>query len=56
VTSRHVIKRCDGAQLEILRELVESGAIKPTIDRVFPLAQIQDDDLVLVHRDELVVW
>lgn len=42
IKSRHVIKRCDGAQLEIIRELVEVGAIKPTIDRVLALSEIQE--------------
>lgn len=42
VRSRHVVKRCDGEQLGVITKLVESGAIKPTIDRVFPLTEIQD--------------
>lgn len=37
---RHVIKRCDGAQLAEITRLVEAGAIKPLIDRVFPLAEL----------------
>jgi alcohol dehydrogenase len=37
---RHVIKRCDGEQLQKITELVELGAIKPVIDRVLPLEEI----------------
>jgi NADPH:quinone reductase-like Zn-dependent oxidoreductase len=39
VRFRHVIKRSDGAQLAEIATLVEQGAIRPTIDRVLPLAQ-----------------
>ena len=42
IRSRHVIKRCDGDQLGLITELVEAGAIKPIIDRVLPLAEIQE--------------
>jgi NADPH:quinone reductase-like Zn-dependent oxidoreductase len=42
VRSRHVIKRCDGEQLGEITRLVEAGVIKPIVDRVVPLAQIQD--------------
>jgi NADPH:quinone reductase-like Zn-dependent oxidoreductase len=42
VRSRHVIKRCDGEQLQTITGLVEVGAVKPVIDRVVPLAEIQD--------------
>jgi NADPH:quinone reductase-like Zn-dependent oxidoreductase len=42
VRSRHVIKRCDGEQLGEITRLVEAGAIKPIIDRVVPLAEIQE--------------
>lgn len=40
--SRHVIKRSDGAQLGLIAGLVEQGAIRPVIDRVYPLAEIQE--------------
>jgi len=36
---RHVVKRSDGKQLAEIAKLVEAGAIKPTIDRVLPLAE-----------------
>ncbi|MFO0729344.1 MAG: NADP-dependent oxidoreductase [Myxococcota bacterium] len=39
---RHVVKRCDGRQLEVIADLVERGAIKPVIDRVLPLEEIQE--------------
>lgn len=39
VRLRHVVKRCDGVQLGEITTLVESGAIRPTIDRVLPLAE-----------------
>lgn len=42
IRSRHVIKRCDGEQLSAITELVEAGAIRPVIDRVLPLADIQE--------------
>ncbi len=42
IKCRHVIKRCDGEQLGHIAELVEKGAIKPTIERVFPLSEIQE--------------
>lgn len=38
---QHVIKRCDGAQLAQLAGLVEAGVIKPIVDRVLPLGEIQ---------------
>lgn len=41
IRSRHVIKRCDGAQLQQITELVEKGAIKAVIDRVLPLDEIR---------------
>jgi alcohol dehydrogenase len=41
VISRHIIKQCDGEQLQRIAELVEAGAIKPVIDRVLPLDEIQ---------------
>jgi len=34
IRSKHVIKRCDGAQLQDIATLVEANAIKPIIDRV----------------------
>ncbi|MCC7534862.1 MAG: NADP-dependent oxidoreductase [Deltaproteobacteria bacterium] len=42
IVFRHVIKRCDGEQLGVIAKLVDEGAIKPVIDRVFPLAAIAD--------------
>jgi alcohol dehydrogenase len=42
IKSRHVIKRCDGEQLGVIADLVEAGAIRPVIDRVFPLAEVSD--------------
>ena len=41
VRSRHVIKRCDGEQLQLITALVEQGAIKPVIDRILPLDEIR---------------
>lgn len=42
VRSRHIIKRCDGEQLGEITKLVEAGAIKPVIDRVMALDEIQE--------------
>ncbi len=42
VTLQHVIKRCDGIMLEQIADLVDQGAIKPVIDKVFPLADVQE--------------
>jgi alcohol dehydrogenase len=42
VHSRHVIKRCDGEQLGLITGLVEKGAIKPIVDKVYPLSEIQE--------------
>lgn len=42
VVSRHVIKRCDGEQLGLIAGLVDEGVIKPIVDRVLPLAEIQE--------------
>jgi NADPH:quinone reductase-like Zn-dependent oxidoreductase len=42
VRLRHVVKRCDGAQLETIAALVEGGAIRATIDRVLPLAEVAE--------------
>ena len=36
---RHVVKRSDGIQLAEIAKLVEEGAIRPTIDRILPLAE-----------------
>lgn len=41
IRARHVIKRCDGEQLEQITELVERGAIRPVIDRILPLEEIR---------------
>ena len=37
-----VFMRADGAQLARITELVETGAIRPTIDRVFPFEATAD--------------
>ena len=42
VTLKHVIKRCDGPMLQEIADLVDKGAIKPTIDKVLPLADVQE--------------
>ncbi|APR77331.1 zinc-containing alcohol dehydrogenase [Minicystis rosea] len=42
IRSRHVIKRSDGMQLDTIAGLVEQGAIRPVIDRVLPLTEIQE--------------
>lgn len=41
IRSWHVIKRSDGEQLGAITTLVEAGAIRPVIDRIFPLAEVQ---------------
>lgn len=41
VTYSFVFMRADGAQLSTIASLVESGAIAPVIDRVFPLQDTQ---------------
>jgi NADPH:quinone reductase-like Zn-dependent oxidoreductase len=38
----HVIKRCDGEQLAVLAALCESGAIRPTVEKVFPLENVAE--------------
>lgn len=42
IVFRHVIKRCDGEQLRTMAALVDEGAIRPVIDRVFALSEIRD--------------
>ncbi len=42
VRFRHVIKRCDGEQLDELARLVEAGALRPTVERVYPLAEVAE--------------
>jgi NADPH:quinone reductase-like Zn-dependent oxidoreductase len=42
VTLQHVIKRCDGIMLEQIADLVDQGFIKPVVDKVFPLAEVQE--------------
>lgn len=42
VRARHVVKRCDGEQLAEIAKLVDAGALRPTIDRVYPLADIAE--------------
>jgi NADPH:quinone reductase-like Zn-dependent oxidoreductase len=34
--------RADGGQLGEITRLVDSGAIKPLVDRVFPLEKVRD--------------
>ena len=34
--------RADGDQLREITRLVESGAIKPLVEKVFPLEQVRD--------------
>jgi NADPH:quinone reductase-like Zn-dependent oxidoreductase len=47
----HVIKRCDGEQLAVLAALCESGAIRPTVERVFPLENVAEaHQLSETHR------
>lgn len=38
----YLFMRADGAQLSEITRLVERGAIKPLVDKVFPLAQVRD--------------
>ena len=38
----YLFVRADGEQLKEITPLVESGAIKPVIDKVFPLEQVRD--------------
>ncbi len=42
VRLRHVVKRCDGTELEEITRMVEQGALRPTIDRVMPLADVAE--------------
>lgn len=42
ITARHVVRRPDGSELAELTTLIERGAVKPIVDRVFPLEQIAD--------------
>lgn len=42
VTYRFLFMRADGAQLQAITALIESGAIKPVIDRTFPFQQTAD--------------
>lgn len=42
IQSRHVIKQCDGAELQTITDLVEAGAIRPIIDRVLPIEEVQE--------------
>jgi len=42
---RHVIKQCSGAELGTITDLVEAGAIRPTVACVLPL-----EDVVEAHR------
>jgi NADPH:quinone reductase-like Zn-dependent oxidoreductase len=38
----YLFVRADGEQLREITRLVESGAIKPLVDKVFPLEQVRD--------------
>ena len=38
----YLFMRADGEQLREITQLVESGAIKPLVERVFPLEQVRD--------------
>lgn len=42
VSYRFLFMRADGAQLQSIAALIESGAIKPVIDRTFPFQQTAD--------------
>ncbi|MFO0744782.1 MAG: NADP-dependent oxidoreductase [Myxococcota bacterium] len=42
VPSRFFTRKADGGQLDTMAELCESGALKPVIDSVYPLAQIAE--------------
>ncbi len=42
VQARHVVKRSNGEQLGTIAKLCERGVIKPIIDRVLPLAEVQE--------------
>ncbi|MCA9521279.1 MAG: zinc-binding dehydrogenase [Myxococcales bacterium] len=42
ITARHVVRNACGRQLAELTALIESGAVKPHVDRVFPLEAIAD--------------
>lgn len=42
VRARMVVKKCRGDQLDQIAELVDAGAIKPLLDKTFPLEQIAD--------------
>lgn len=51
IVFRHVIKRCDGAQLGEITKLVEEGAIVPTLEKVFPLGEVgKAHELSASHR------
>jgi NADPH:quinone reductase-like Zn-dependent oxidoreductase len=38
----YLFMRADGDQLREITRLVEGGAIRPLVDRVFPLAQVRE--------------
>jgi alcohol dehydrogenase len=38
----YLFVRADGEQLREITRLVESGAIKPVVDKVFPLEHVRD--------------
>jgi zinc-binding alcohol dehydrogenase family protein len=41
-TTEYLFMRADGEQLKGITRLVESGAIKPLVDKVFPLEHVRD--------------
>ena len=38
----YLFMRADGEQLREITRLVESGVIKPLVDKVFPIEQVRD--------------
>lgn len=42
VKTRHVIKRCDGRQLEAIAAFVQASKILPTVETVLPLEEVQE--------------
>jgi NADPH:quinone reductase-like Zn-dependent oxidoreductase len=42
VRYEYLFMRANGEQLKQITQLVESGAIKPVVDKVFPLDEVRD--------------